>query len=119
MAAQVPGPSSDWQPISNSSQFLDVSSSTALTVPAVPTSAGRSPVGAKLVAIIYAQGVAAWVRTDGQAVTAAYSGGIKLAADTFMIVYGTSALNGIRLIRDAANGGVAISYYWFRPSEST
>lgn len=113
---QLPGPAADWIPIASSSQFIDSGSSTALTIPAVPTSGGRSVSGAKIVAILFAQTQAQWIRTDGSAVTAAVTGGIKLAAGDYMIVYGSEALGGIRVIRDASGGSLAVAYYFYRPA---
>lgn len=115
MAAQLPGPSPEWQAIPNSSQFLDVGASTGLTIPAIP---GRPQPGAKLVGILYAQGVAAYLRTDGQAVTAAITGGIKMEPDSFVVIYGDAALRQVRIVRSAGGGSVAVSYYWFRDAQS-
>lgn len=103
-----------WEPLGN--QFLDAAASTALTIPAIPTvgSYGQPAKGAVYVGILSAQMVACWIRTDGVAVTAAATGGIKMAAGDFRIIYGTQALKAVRVIRDATGGSLAIEYFYLR-----
>ena len=111
--SQAPGPDAGWTPLAGS-QFLDVGVSTALTIPAAPTTGNR--VGIEYVAILLAQTVAQFYRTDGSAVTAAVTGGIQLNPGDFVILYGLQALRAVRVIRSGAGGSLAISYYFYRPA---
>lgn len=124
--SQLPGPSWDWTPLSGS-QFLDAGSSTALTIPTIPSSStapqglnltGVNPKGCEYVAILLAQTVGQYIRTDGSAVTAAVTGGLYLAPGDYRIVYGLQALKAIRVIRSGAGGSLAVEYYYFRPARS-
>lgn len=112
--AQLPGPSGDWQPLG--SQFLDVGVSTALTIPALPSSGGSSRTGINYVAILLAQGgTGQWIREDSTAVTASYTGGKFLNPGDYMIVYGQAALKAIRVISNGQGAGsLAATYFWFR-----
>ena len=108
--AEIPGaPDPTWLCIG--SQFLDASSSTALTVPAITTGQrGYVEYGA----ILVAQAVKQWVRLDGSAVTAAVTGGISLDPGDFIVLRGKKNLDLVRVIRDASGGSLAVSYYSFR-----
>ena len=113
--SNLPSNSPEWVPLAPS-QFLDVAVSTALSIPAIPTSGTppRSVPGSRLGAILLAQGVAQYYRTDGQAVTAAVTGGIQLAAGDWVFIWGYAALQQIRVIRSAGGGSVSIAYYYYR-----
>ncbi len=102
----------EWRPIPSSSQYLDASSSTALTVPTVPT--GEPAKGATIVGVLTAQNVGAFIRTDGSAVTAAVTGGRRISPGDYEVVCGYTALKAIRIIREASGGSVAVEYYYFR-----
>ena len=106
----------DYSSLINSKRsFIDSGSSVALTVPAIPT--GQPAKGAVHVGILTAQGAAQWLRTDGVAVTAAVTGGLKLNIGDYRIIYGISNLRNVRVIRDAAGGALAVEYYYFRPRQ--
>lgn len=109
---QFPTVPDEWEPIPSSSQFIDASSSTALTVPSVPT--GEPAKGAIFVAVLTAQLVRQWLRYDGSAVTAAATGGELLEPGDFIEIYGYKALKAVRVIRSAAGGSLAVRYYYFR-----
>lgn len=116
---QVPGPIGTYLPILGAEQFLDVGASTALTLPtqaqvAATIGGGSSKSGIEIVAILTAQLQAQWIRSDGNAVTAAASGGLKLNPGDFQIVEGRASLTAIRVIRDAAAGSMNVRYYIYR-----
>lgn len=115
--AQVPGPSGTWIPIAGTEQFLDVSASTALTLPTQAQTAVAIPgnkAGTEIVGILTAQAQSQWVRSDGSAVGAAVTSGLKLNSGDFQIVEGRSALSAVRVIRDAAGGSLNVRYYIYR-----
>lgn len=108
--AELPGaPDPTWYPIG--SQFLDVSSSTALTVPAIP--AGTKGY-VEYAAILLAQNVVQWIRFDGSAVTAAITGGIGMQPGDFIILRGKKNLDLVRIIRGSTGGSMAVTYYMMR-----
>lgn len=104
----------EWFPIAGSSQFIDASTSTALTVPAI--AAGQPAKGAIIVGVLTAQFVGQWLRFDGAAVTAASTGGEFMYPGDIMEVYGYKALTAVRVIRNAVGGSLAVKYFYFRPS---
>jgi len=97
-----------WAPIG--CQYLDAAVSTALTIPATSV-IGKSC----YVAVLSAQVVGTWIRTDGQAVLASVSGGRLLPAGDHEVVYGREAISKLRVFRDGAGGSLAVEYYVFRP----
>src|ERR1700687_6022106 len=115
--AQTPGPSGTWIPIGGTEQFLSPGASTALTLPTqaqVNTSLPGNKAGIEMVAILTAQGQAQWIRSDGLAVVAAFTGGLKLNSGDFLIVEGRSGLMNVRVIQDAAGGSLDVRYYVYR-----
>ena len=110
--AQFPSVPDEWFPLAASSQFMNVSSSTALTLPSI--AAGQPAKGAVFVAVLTAQLVRQWLRHDGSAVTAATTGGELLDPGNWMVIYGYEALKAVRVIRDADGGSLAVRYYYFR-----
>jgi hypothetical protein len=110
--AQWPSVADEWFPLPGSSQFLNAAGSTALTLPSIPT--GQPAKGAIYVAVLTAQALGQWLRFDGSAVTAAYTGGELLSAGSWMVVYGYEALKAVRVIRSADGGSLAVKYYYFR-----
>lgn len=112
--SQFPSVPDEWFPLAASSQFINASSSTALTLPAI--AAGQPAKGAVFVAVLTTQLVRQWLRHDGSAVTAAATGGELLDPGNWMIIYGYEALKAVRVIRDADGGTLAVRYYYFRSS---
>jgi hypothetical protein len=110
--AQNPTVPDEWYPFPGSSQFLNVAVSTALTIPAPP--AGQPAKGAVHVGILTAQLIRQWIRYDGSAVTASVAGGESLEPGNWVVIYGYQALKGVRVIRDADGGSLAVKYYYFR-----
>ncbi len=102
----------EWYPIPSSSQFINASSSTALTVPTIP--AGQPAKGAIIVGVLTAQFVGQWLRFDGSAVTAAETGGEFLYPGDVIEIFGYSALKAVRVIRNANGGSLAVKYFYFR-----
>jgi hypothetical protein len=101
--------------------------STALTVPTIPSAStapqglnltGVNPKGCEYVAILMAQTVGCYIRTDGSAVIADVTGGLLLSPGDFRIVYGLQALKNIRVIRAIAGGSLAVEYYYYRPARA-
>jgi hypothetical protein len=109
---QFPDVVDAWFPFGN--QFLNASSSQSLTVPALP--AGQPAKGAVYVAILTAQAQAQWIRTDGVAVAAAVTGGIKMNPGDWRLIYGYEGISKVRVIRDADGGSLAAEYFYFRPT---
>lgn len=110
--AQFPAPGPTWTPISGH-QFIQAASSTALTIPSAVSLGTTSGTGFQYVAILQAQGAGQWLRMDGQAVTAAYTGGKKLNDGDFLIVYGLAALKNVRVIQDTTGGSLVVEYYTY------
>lgn len=108
--AQFPAPGPTWTPISGH-QFIQAAISTALTIPSAVSIGGTSGTGYQYVAILQAQGASQWVRMDGTAVTAAYTGGKKLNDGDFLIVYGLASLKAVRVIQDSTGGSLVVEYY--------
>jgi hypothetical protein len=112
---QFPTVPDEWEPLAPS-QFIDAASSTALTVPALP--AGHIAKGAIYVGIMTAQNVRQYLRYDGNAVTAAVTGGEILEPGDWVELYGIQALKAVRVIRSGAGGTLAVKYYYFRKTPS-
>lgn len=115
---QIPSVPATWVPILGTSQFINASSSTSLTLPTqaqiIAASGGASRAGCEIAAIIIAQAQAQWIRTDGSAVTAAVTGGLKLQIGDWRQVEGRNALSNLRVIRDADLGSLTVEYYIYR-----
>ena len=114
--ALLPGPNSDWLPLSPS-QAIVGASSTALTVPnpATQTPPVRNSGNMVVAAFLIPQNAAYWVRSDGSTATNSATGGsLKLNVGDYQIVYGLPALLKIRVIQDAAGGGLLVNYYLYR-----
>ncbi len=109
--SQFPTVPDEWFPLAASSQFLNASASTALTLPSI--AAGQPAKGAVFVAVLTAQLVRQWLR-HGSAVTAAVTGGELLDPGNWMVIYGYEAMKAVRVIRDADGGSLAVRYYYFR-----
>lgn len=108
--AELPGaPDPTWFPIG--SQFIDASSSTALTVPAIPTGTKGY---VEFAAILVAQNVVQWLRFDGSAVTAAVTGGFAMQSGDFIIIRGRKNLDLVRVIRGSTGGSLGVTYYMLR-----
>jgi hypothetical protein len=75
---------------------------------------GASKSGIEVAAIITAQGAGQWIRTDGSAVTAAVTGGLKLNVGDFRILEGRVQLSALRVIHDTTGGALAVEYYVYR-----
>lgn len=91
--------------------------STALTIPNPATQAPpvKNSGNMLLMAILIPQLAAYWIRSDGQAATASATGGsLKVNIGDFQFVYGIKALSQIRVIQDAAGGGLLVNYYLTR-----
>lgn len=110
---QFPTVPDEWEPIG--CQYIDAAASTPLTVPAL--GAGSIAKGAIYVAVLTCQAVPAWIRTDGNAALASFTGGRQMQVGDYEVVYGIRAIQKIRLIRSGAGGSVAVEYYYFRPKD--
>lgn len=114
--SQFPDVVDAWEPIGN--QFINAAASTALTVPVLGQGAliGQPAKGAVYVGILTAQGVAQWIRTDGIAVAAVVTGGIRMISGDWRLIYGITNLKAVRVIREADGGSLAVEYFVFRPT---
>jgi hypothetical protein len=100
----------DWNPIG--SQFLNPSSSTALTLPALPTGQRGYT---ELAAVALCQSGGIWVRFDGQAVTTFVNGGLRMVPGDSFVLRSRNQISGVRVIKDVTMGGwLAITYYSVR-----
>jgi len=111
--AQMPSPVDEWVPLVPH-QFIDAAVSTALAIPTIAAQGGI-PKTAKYVAVLTCQGVQAFIRLDGQAVTAALSGGKLMLVGDSLTVFGVVAMRSVRIIRSTVGGTVAVEYYYYAP----
>lgn len=113
--ANLPSPFDEWIPLAPH-QFLNAAVSTALTVPSITSQGGNIAAGSKYVCILTCQGVQAYIRLDGVAVTAALTGGKLLNVGDVLTIYGIKAIQAARIIRSADGGTVAAEFYYFKPA---
>jgi hypothetical protein len=112
---QVPGPSSDWLPLSPSN-FIVGAASTALTIPSPLTQTPPVKTSGNMIIVgfLFPQGAAYWMRTDGVAAVVGVTTALKLNIGDYRIIYGFGALSKIRVIQDAGGGALTVEYYLYR-----
>ena len=70
--------------------------------------------GSRLVAILLAQTVDQFYRSDGSPVAGNVTAGTLISAGNWVIVYGQQAIQAIRVIHSAGGGSLSVSYFWYR-----
>lgn len=111
---QHPTVPDEWYPIGT--QFIDSSSSAALSIPNLPL--GFAKKGRLVfVAVMTVQIVGAWIRVDGNAVAANALGGRFMNPGDYEVIYGNSAIEKVRVVRASSGGSVVVEYYVFRATD--